>query len=695
MLNRGTIVGDRYRIIDLIGQGGMAKVYKASDLKLNRNVAVKILNSDFSMDEKFVRKFQAEAQAAAMISNQNIVNVFDVGNQGNMHYIVMELVEGITLKDYIDARGPLNDSDTLKIVIQIAQGLEAAHHANIIHRDIKPENIVISNEGVVKVADFGIAKAPDSKTTVNAVAGSVHYMAPEQSRSGYSDIKSDIYSLGITMYEMITGDVPYNADSNVEVALSHMEKEMIPPSSIIPGVSPGLEQIVLCATQKAAANRYQNVGEMLRDLKFVYQHPGELLPTNYRGGKVSMDTVFYDENFTDELRMRHDYDDYDDYEEDTGAEVVNPKIKRIMNVLTIVGGVIVAFLLIFVIFKLGFSGGGNSEGRVPNLVGMQLEEAQRLASGNGFTVTVTSYDKTAPEEEEGKIKSQDPAPDAKWPDRENRVIKLVVAGTDELTIPDYASRPKDQVIKEIKDKGLQVKTEDIFDDRIAEGFVVKTDPPAGDSVPKGATVTVYVSKGKEIIKVPDVVGETKEKAIRKLTDKGLNVDTATTYGEENKVMRTNPKSGTELERGDVVTIYVGNGKRATTVPDVATLSAAGAREMIEAAKLVYVEEKMETNEQKPGTVVKTDPGAGTEVEEGSTVICYIAVEAKIAVPQLIGQTKEEATNLCVDAGLKITVQSDYSDDVPKGTVIRQSPEAGTLLNKDEAVAVTVSRGKKP
>ena len=267
MIREGVIIGVRYEIMGRIGSGGMADVYKGRDHKLNRFVAVKVLKREFREDELFVKKFQSEAQSAAGLIHPNIVNVYDVGEDRGLYFIVMELVEGITLKDYIQKKGRLTPKEVISITLQVCAGIEAAHSHQIVHRDIKPQNIIISREGKVKVTDFGIAKATSSNTISTNAMGSVHYTSPEQARGGFSDAKSDIYSLGITMYEMITGELPFDGDSTVSIALKHLQEEMIAPSEYVPDIPYSLEQIILKCTQKSPNRRYANVNQLMLDLR--------------------------------------------------------------------------------------------------------------------------------------------------------------------------------------------------------------------------------------------------------------------------------------------------------------------------------------------------------------------------------------------------------------------------------------------
>ena len=275
MLTEGMFIAERYEIIGKIGAGGMSDVYKAKDHVLGRFVAIKVLKQEFSEDVNFVTKFRTEAQSAAGLEHPNIVNIYDVGSENGMHYIVMEYVDGITLKTYIEKKGKLTYKEAVSIAIQVGRGIEAAHNKNIVHRDIKPQNIIISTEGKVKVTDFGIARAATSNTINSDVMGSVHYSSPEQARNGFVDGKSDIYSLGIVMYEMVTGRVPFDGDTTVAVAIQHLQEEMVPPTAYTPDLPISLEKIILKCTQKNPDRRYENMGELLIDLKKCLISPNE------------------------------------------------------------------------------------------------------------------------------------------------------------------------------------------------------------------------------------------------------------------------------------------------------------------------------------------------------------------------------------------------------------------------------------
>ncbi len=703
MLNSGSIIGNRYEIISEIGRGGMAKVYKAKDIRLDRNVAIKILNQEYASDKKFVRKFIEEARAAAGISHQNIVNVFDVGEEDDLHYIVMELVEGITLKKYIENVGAISSEDTCRIAIQIAYGIEAAHNNNIIHRDIKPQNIVISDDGYAKVADFGIAKATNGNTINNAVAGSVHYMAPEQARSGFSDEKSDIYSLGITMYEMVTGRLPFDTGNNVSIVWSHLNTPIVPPSEYVDNISYGLEQIILKATNKRANERYSSITDMLRDLKFVFKHPNDPLP--YNDFDPYGDTVFMDSNFVDEYDSKfndyNDYNDYDNYDNEyddyyyddnyneSEGEVVNPNIKKIMNVLTIVGGTIVTLLLIFLVFKFGFSTKSTSADKVPNIIDMTLKEARKVAETNKIKIEIKEFDKTAPEDKKDLILSQEPKSGDNWPDKNDKIIYVVIAGTDEIRLSDLTGRPKDQAIQELEDLGLSVNIEEAHDDQKEEGIVIKSNPLPGSSVNKNEKITLVISKGAETITIPSISGLSKEDAERRLKQAGLNYSFEEEFGDKDRVTRTNPEAGSKIKKSDPIVVFIGNGKEGVEIPDLTGKSLAEASMILNRLDIGIDAYPEESDTVSSGDIIRTEPSAGTKVEVGTKIKVYVSSKSKL-VPNVLGMKKDKAVEVLHDAGLKVYSTTTSLTTAESGTVVKQSIDAGKSVDEGESIIITVA-----
>lgn len=425
MIKIGMMIGERYEILERIGTGGMSDVYKAKDYKLNRFVAVKVLKQEFSENANFVSKFRVEAQAAAGLMHPNIVNVYDVGEEGGIYYIVMELVEGITLKKYIEKKARLSVKEAVSIAIQVSMGLEAAHNNHIIHRDIKPQNIIISKEGKVKVTDFGIAKAATSNTITSNVMGSVHYTSPEQARGGYSDEKSDIYSLGITMFEMLTGRVPFNGETTVAIAIKHIQEEMPSPRDYVPEIPISVEQIVCKCCQKSPDRRYQSMQELIVDLKQSLINPDEdfvkLVDPDEEAStrmitdrdmaqikrqsdrrdsmeeamRLKKNAVRYYEEEEDEDEEDEDEDDWDDEDDD-----YDPKMERITTILAVVAALLVGGIIIFVagrafgVFQIGAETEDSQQADTEEekeqvemiiVVGMNVEEAKRSLLDLGLT----------------------------------------------------------------------------------------------------------------------------------------------------------------------------------------------------------------------------------------------------------------------------------------------------------------------
>ena len=442
MLEEGMMIASRYKIINKIGAGGMSDVYKAIDTLIERDVAIKILKQEYSEDANFLRKFQTEARAAGVLQNPNIVNVYDVGSENKLHYIVMEYVEGITLKTYIEKCEKISVKETIAIAIQVANGIRAAHNKGIIHRDIKPQNIMVSIDGKAKVTDFGIARATTSNTINSDVMGSVHYTSPEQARNGFVDAKSDIYSLGIVMYEMVTGRVPFDGDSAVSVALQHLQEEIVRPSAYVPDLPISLENIILKCTQKSPDRRYHNMDELLTDLKRAAKNPDEdFVVIDATPTKTSQSTRVMTKEEVDKINevvssgensdytparekakdMRKEFDDDDD-DDDDEKPLLSPKWEKIVTIGGIVLAGIIIILIIIVVgilmdwFSLGTKKNNTDSDntkteeesgkiKVPKLVGLTMDEAQELANSLNIGIRLIGTE-TSEDFEEGQIMNQ-------------------------------------------------------------------------------------------------------------------------------------------------------------------------------------------------------------------------------------------------------------------------------------------------
>ena len=622
MLNAGDFLQNRYEIINCIGSGGMADVFRARDHKLNRFVAIKVLKAEFRSDKEFVSKFRVEAQAAAGLAHPNIVNVYDVGDENGVYFIVMELVEGITLKTYILSKGKLSVREATGISLQVASGLEAAHNNGIIHRDVKPQNIIISTDGTAKVADFGIARAASSDTINSNVMGSVHYSAPEQSRGGFSDAKSDIYSLGITMYEMLTGRVPFDGDSTVEVALKHLHEEIISPRDIIPDLPRAIEQIILKCTQKSPDRRYQSMSLLIRDLKeslvnpngdfvrFASENPsgathkysredleeinrrsqdGEAWPglfdgsydgrMNYPPEEEPLDDDEYYGGYPDEF-------DAEDYEEPgrrgkrQGKKAATSE--KIVTVISIVVAVAIGLLILYLILHtfdvFGPGGSGNmteaingsaqnassQQVAVPDLLGRTENEAQALLKENGLGYKYLG-EMSSNEYANGLIAEQSMDPGT-MVDRNTRIGYMISIGSAQaLTVPDLTNKLQADAEQAITSMGLLVSVDNTrYSDTVEAGHVITTNPGAGSTVHEGDTVSLYISQGQDSqsVKVPDTQGKYKDDAVTMLTNSGLYVYVANEPSDtvpQNLVIRQDLPPGSSVQTGSSITITVSTG----------------------------------------------------------------------------------------------------------------------------------------
>lgn len=675
MLREGMFLADRYEIIEQIGTGGMADVYKAKCHKLNRYVAIKVMKPEFSQDKTFVAKFRAEAQSAAGLINPNIVNVYDVGDENGIYYIVMELVEGITLKKYIEKRGKLSYKEAVSIAIQVANGMDAAHKHHIIHRDIKPQNIIISKEGKVKVTDFGIAKAATS-STINSSAsmGSVHYISPEQARGGYSDERSDIYSLGITLFEMLTGTVPFDGDTTVSVAVRHIQDEIPAPSTLVEGIPVSIDKIVLKCTQKKTERRYQSASELISDLKkslvmpdvdFVKIPPlyGEtpVVPEqNNTNNTVSEDTdnlddILKDDDILDdellddsddedednqELSDSDDSDDDDDIDDES-----NDKLDLIMKCIGIGIAVIILIITIFVIVKL--VGSGKSANK----------------DNNETTTTETVTEKTTGEDD----------------------------SKDKVEVPHVEGLTKDDAIKALNEVGLGYKSVIQTSKTVAKDSVISQGTKAGTKVAKNTQIILTISSGPDSVEtsVPNVTGKSEEDATSTLKKAGFDVAVDYDYSDtvaQGNVIKYSPSG--KVAEGSTITIVISRGKqtKSVTVPNVMGMDESSAVMAIEAAGL-----KADVKGDKGGKVVNQRYAAGTTLDEGTVVEIVLEDEdkAKVTVENLVGKTKDAAIQWITSSGLTYSITEVSTGEGTDGTVIEQSVAAGTKLDKGAQIVLKV------
>lgn len=620
MLEIGSFLSDRYEILSKVGAGGMSDVYKAKDHILSRFVAIKVLKQEFSEDSSFVTKFRAEAQSAAGLEHPNIVNIYDVGSENGLYYIVMEYVEGITLKTYIEKKGQLSFKESASIAIQVARGIEAAHNKNIIHRDIKPQNIIISTDGKVKVTDFGIAKATSSNTISSDVMGSVHYASPEQARNGFVDGRSDIYSLGIVMFEMVTGRVPFDGDTTVAVALQHLQEEIARPSIYAPDLPISFEKIILKCTQKTPDRRYQTIEELLTDIRRSLAHPDEDFVTIaplVDGGKTKvispeeLDKIKEGRGVAEDLNdddtdadngdeYADDEDDDDEYDEsllddDDDGKLLNPKMDKAITIMGIVTAVIIVIVIIYLalsvagVFKFGGKKNSESqqtesqtqtesesesetqtetEGQMIDIRGMSVEDAQKAVDRLKLDLTVFAFETKQSDQKDGTILEQD----VKAGDTVKRgsQINVVIAGKGDSTsemvkIPSVIGKTKSSAKSTLESAGFSVTFEyGDYNDSVAADVVTAQSPSAKKQAAKGSTVTVTLSPGQKPITVPNVVGASQSHAESALAGAGLKYTYADSQYSDtvpagNVISQT--KSGETVAAGTTITLTLSKGKQ--------------------------------------------------------------------------------------------------------------------------------------
>ena len=620
MLEIGSFLSDRYEILSKVGAGGMSDVYKAKDHILSRFVAIKVLKQEFSEDSSFVTKFRAEAQSAAGLEHPNIVNIYDVGSENGLYYIVMEYVEGITLKTYIEKKGQLSFKESASIAIQVARGIEAAHNKNIIHRDIKPQNIIISTDGKVKVTDFGIAKATSSNTISSDVMGSVHYASPEQARNGFVDGRSDIYSLGIVMFEMVTGRVPFDGDTTVAVALQHLQEEIARPSIYAPDLPISFEKIILKCTQKTPDRRYQTIEELLTDIRRSLAHPDEDFVTIaplVDGGKTKVispeeldkikegrgvaedlndddtdadngDEYADDEDDDDEYdeSLLDDDDDEEDEDDDDDGKLLNPKMDKAITIMGIVTAVIIVIVIIYLALSVAgvfkFGGKKNSES--------QQTESQTQTESESESETQT--------ETEGQM--------------------IDIRG---MSVED-AQKAVDRLKLDLTVFAFETKQSDEKD-----GTILEQDVKAGDTVKRGSQINVVIAgKGdstSEMVKVPSVIGKTKSSAKSTLESAGFSVTFE--YGDYNDsvaadvVTAQSPSAKNKAAKGSTVTVTLSPGQKPITVPNVVGASQSHAESALAGAGRKYTYADSQYSDTVPAGNVISQTKSGETVAAGTTI----------------------------------------------------------------------------
>ena len=558
------VISGRYELIERIGDGGMAVVYKAKCRLLKRFVAVKILKPEFTRDAKFVENFRRESHAAASLSHPNIVSVYDVGQDGNVNYIVMELVKGMPLSDMIAERGQLDYKTAMDLTKQIASGLSAAHKNGIVHRDVKPHNILITEDGIAKITDFGIAKAVTNTTIVDSgkdsIMGSVHYFSPEQARGGYVDEKSDLYSLGIVLFEMLTGKVPFDGENPVNVALKQINEKITPPSVFNRSIPPRLEQFVMKATEKYPTNRFASADEMIEELEQMEIVNRVVGSSAYLGNDEFDKRERYDSRENEFLKG---YNSYDEYEGEKEPKKIKSKKTKNSKRKFIVAGII-AILVLAIGTVAAFSLMNKADIEVPQMLGMTLEEAEEAAEEAGLEVKVDSYE-FSDEYAVDTIMTQDP--DAGELVKKNTVITVNISkGKENGAIPNLIGKSKKEAEKMIVDYGFKVGDITEAEGTEEAGTVLKQDPVGGSNAKLGTYINLVVSdgKGKEMGVVPNLLGMTKEAAKKALENEGyvlgrVSEGVSATYG-NGEVMWQEYNAGTKLEKGEKISIRISSGQ---------------------------------------------------------------------------------------------------------------------------------------
>ena len=648
----GKMLDGRYEIIELIGSGGMANVYKAKCHRLNRMVAVKILKSDMAENEEIRRRFRDESRAVAQLSHANIVSVYDVPSSGDTEYIVMELIDGITLKQYMERRGQMDWRESLHFIIQIMRALEHAHSRGIIHRDIKPQNIMVLRDGSVKVADFGIACLQNNAQTLTQDAlGSVHYISPEQARGEHIDARSDIYSAGVVLYEMLTGRLPFEGDTAVSVAIQHLSSVPLAPSEIREDVPKGLELICMKAMCADINKRYASATAMLEDLESFRKNPDidmEYIREELKEKENTEATRYISKKELSEAVRNKKEKEKDELaaekQEKTGIAGTKDEKKRMA---IIIGAFAGALLLIFLIFTLifnGFGGGGDSSGhKVPDIRGMTVEEAEKLEGIKGiFTIEVVGTKENS-KYKDGEIISQDPSEGTLR--KNNLTIQVYVCAKVEKSYMPTVLNKSESEAKSILNNmslGLNIQVQDKPSDTVAKGLVVATSPAAGAEIRQGNTVIIYISSGREIkpVTVPNFVGMTEEKANLEAQKLGLVVGASSSeYSDKpaGTVIRQSISATTEAKTGDNIyfTISLGPNNTMVDVPDVIGKSLNAAKSELEAAGFT-VAVQWQGQEGANEIVIGCTPDGSAE--KGSTITITVTSKDAQTEPDQPGHT---------------------------------------------------------
>lgn len=710
MIRTGAILNNRYEILEKIGSGGMAYVFKARDRKLNRLVAIKVLKEEYCKDKSFVAKFRMEAQAAAGLSHNNIVGVYDVSEENNVHFIVMELVDGITLKEYIRRKKSLGAKETIGIAVSIAQGMEAAHNRHIVHRDIKPQNIIISKDGRVKVTDFGIARAiTDETTNLYGAAGSVHYISPEQARGGYCDERSDIYSLGVTMYEMVTGRVPFDGDTTVAVAIAHINEAMIPPSSLEASVPVALEQIIYKCTQKRPMQRYASCSELIRDLRHAIVAPNErFVQFSQQEETPANETMVMNQEQIRDIRTQTQKKNRDPRRTEAVAAnrrrtqkeaapvnqrknaaalekkkrdsrysreaAQNPPVKKrsledpnlFDKALAVIAAVLGVVMLCMLVYVVGSLNGAfqNDSSVVPKTTMEDIKETAPQAS---------TYEKVSGES----------------------------VAEDKAEVPLLLGRTIEEGTKLLEEEGLSIVVARNYEysEEYDIGLICRQQYDEGTVLDKDTSVKVYISLGSDKFEINSKLYLNGNVSILNYYLKSfsdINVEYINQYSDvyaRDIVFRLDPSEG-YIGKGDKLTVYVSLGPEYSEIPDLYGMEQEQAiSALTNRGFSVGSISQVYSNNTTAGLVCGQSIAPYSSKKSGTAVDFSISLGPKtVSVPYVVGSMEQEAIAAVSAANLYYDPHYQESSDVPAGMIINQSPAAGGSVPEFSTVVLTISSG---
>jgi beta-lactam-binding protein with PASTA domain/predicted Ser/Thr protein kinase len=584
-LERDTLVDGRYRILKRLGSGGMADVYAAEDSQLGRRVALKVLHRRFAEDEQFVERFRREASSAAGLSHPNIVGIFDRGEWDGTYYIAMEFVDGRTLKEIVREKGPAPVEAGVDVTLQILRAARYAHKHGIVHRDIKPQNVLIDQDGRVRVTDFGIARAGASDMTeTGSIMGTAQYLSPEQAQGRPVDARSDLYSIGIVLYELLTGHVPFDAESPVSVALKQVSEPPLPPSELVPAIPPAVEAVVLRAMEKAPERRFQSADEFITALEAARAAPQQVLAPP---PPPPVEEILEE----DDRRARRWW-------------------------LWLLIALALAAIAVGLYLTLR-----PEQLTVPNVIDRESATASQILQNRGFEVDIVNV--VNPDVERDHVAAQDPRPNTEAPEGSTVTI-TVSTGPGEASVPSVAGMPQDEAEQQLRDAGFEPRVERVFSDEVRSGRVVGTSPPAGSTIERGSEVTMQVSRGPEQVEVPDVTGDTEDDARSAIEGAGLRVGEITREASDEApgtVLEQSPGAGETVDEGAAVDLTVA---QATPIPDVVDMTEDEATTALEDAGFeVRVREQEVTDAAEDGVVLEQSPAAEEERRQGSTVTIVV------------------------------------------------------------------------